>query len=150
MRNIYKMREWKRNAISPPWWNPPWRDEGAYLTKTFSPQCINKNSSERCCYVRSEQTDLVYANAKDLIQSWRIYIRVASLYLASFVTRRFWFEADLYPISMYIIFSRAKYIISFLSSLLACWSFVFGGEIWHFRKWRWRNLAEAPGMMLTT
>ena len=34
-------------------------------------------------YVRAEQTDLLYADAKDLIQSRRIYIRVASLYLLS-------------------------------------------------------------------
>ena len=37
----------------PPRWNPPWRGEGAYPTKRFSPQCINKwSSSKRCGYVR--------------------------------------------------------------------------------------------------
>ena len=36
----------------PPRWNPPWRGEGAYQTKRFSPQCIKKWSSlERCGYV---------------------------------------------------------------------------------------------------
>ena len=39
--------------VCPPRWNPPWRGEGAYRTKRFSPQCINKwSSSERCGYVR--------------------------------------------------------------------------------------------------
>ena len=38
---------------APPRWNPPWRGEGAYLTKRFSPQRIKKKSwSERCGYVR--------------------------------------------------------------------------------------------------
>ena len=35
------------------WWNPPWRGEGVYRTKRFSPKCISKwSSSERCGYVR--------------------------------------------------------------------------------------------------
>ena len=29
-------------SIFPPWWNSLWRGDGAYLTKRFSPQCINK------------------------------------------------------------------------------------------------------------
>ena len=134
MRNIYKMREWKRNAISPPWWNPPWRDEGAYLTKTFSPQCINKNSSERFCYVRSEQTDLVYTNAKDLIQSWRIYIRVASLSLLSSRHLSVLVRGRLISyIKIYHLFASYQYIISFPLQVLVAGVFVFGGEIWHFQ-----------------
>ena len=134
MRNIYKMREWKRNAISPPWWNPPWCGEGAYLTKTFSPQCINKNSSERCCYVRSEQTDLVYANAKDLIQSWRIYIRVASLSLLSSRHLSVSVRGRLISyIKIYHLFASYQYIISFPLQVLVAGVFVFGGEIWHFQ-----------------
>ena len=134
MRNIYKMREWKRNAISPPWWNPPWCGEGAYLTKTFSPQCINKNSSERCCYVRSEQTDLVYANAKDLIQSWRIYIRVASLSLLSSRHLSVLVRGRLISyIKIYHLFASYQYIISFPLQVLVAGVFVFGGEIWHFQ-----------------
>ena len=134
MRNIYKMREWKRNAISPPWWNPPWCGEGAYLTKTFSPQCINKNSSERFCYVRSEQTDLVYANAKDLIQSWRIYIRVASLSLLSSRHLSVLVRGRLISyIKIYHLFASYQYIISFPLQVLVAGVFVFGGEIWHFQ-----------------
>ena len=134
MRNIYKMREWKRNAISPPWWNPPWCGEGAYLTKTFSPQCINKNSSERFCYVRSEQTDLVYTNAKDLIQSWRIYIRVASLSLLSSRHLSVLVRGRLISyIKIYHLFASYQYIISFPLQVLVAGVFVFGGEIWHFQ-----------------
>ena len=134
MRNIYKMTEWKRNAISPPWWNPPWRGEGAYLTKTFSPQCVNKNSSERCCYVRSEQTDLLYANAKDLIQSWRIYIRVASLSLLSSRHLSVLGRGRLISyIKIYHLFAGYEYIISFPLQVVVAAVFVFGGEIWHFQ-----------------
>ena len=52
-----------------PRWNPLWRDEGAYL-RCFA-QCVNKESlSERRNYVWPEQTNVLYADAKDLIQSW--------------------------------------------------------------------------------
>ena len=30
------------HTISPPRWNPPWRGEGAYLTKRFSPHSTSK------------------------------------------------------------------------------------------------------------
>ena len=134
MRNIYKMREWKRDAISPPWWNLPWRGEGACLTKTFSPQGINKNSSERCCYVGSEQTDLLYVNAKDLIQSWRIYIRVAPLSLLSsrHLSVLVWGRLISY-IKIYHLFAGYQYIISFPLQVVVAGVFVFGGEIWHFQ-----------------
>ena len=70
---------------SPPRWNPPWHSEWAYLAKRFSPQCMNKwSSSEWCGYVRYGQTDLLCANARDLIQYGSIKIRVASLSLVSF------------------------------------------------------------------
>ena len=49
---------------------------------------------------------------------------------------------------IYIIFLRVKYIISFFSSLSVGWSYLFGGEIWRFQIRRWRNLAEALGMIL--
>ena len=47
-------------------------------------------------------------------------------------------------INIYHLF--AEHIISnrFLSSLERSGVFVFGGETWHLRKRRWRNLAEAP------
>ena len=63
----------------------PWRGEGAYLTKRL--QSIASTRRARwsgCCNVQSQQTGLFYAIAKDLIQSWRILIRVASLSLVSF------------------------------------------------------------------
>ena len=68
---------------SPPLWNPPWRGEGAYL-RCFGQSVKKESSSERRNYVRAERTDLLYANAKDLLQSGRIYIKVASLSLVSF------------------------------------------------------------------
>ena len=54
-------------------------------TKKIQPKCANKeSSSKRRCFVRQGLTDLPYATAKDLIQSRRIYNRVASLSLVSF------------------------------------------------------------------
>ena len=41
-------------------------------------------------------------------------------------------------------------ISSFSLQFVGCWSFVFGGEIWHFKKRTWRNLTEAPRIILTT
>ena len=43
--------------------------------------------------------------------------------------------------------SAEPYIISFLSSFRRAGVSVFGGEIRHIWKWRWRNLAEAPGII---
>ena len=45
---------------------------------------VLKKALPRRNYVRQGQTDLLYASAKDLIQSRRIQIRVASLSLVSF------------------------------------------------------------------
>ena len=84
-----------------------------------SPQCINKkSSSERCCYVQSEQTHHPYGNAKDLTQSWRIYIRVASLSLVSFrhlsVLLRGWLITYM---NIYHLFADANISYCFLSSM---------------------------------
>ena len=40
-------------------------------------------------------------------------------------------------INIYNLFAGHQYIIWFSLQF-------FGGEIWHFQMWRWRNLAEAP------
>ena len=46
---------------------------GGLPTKKFQPKCVNKESlSERRYFVWQGLTDLLYANAKDLIQSGRI------------------------------------------------------------------------------
>ena len=67
-------------------------------------QSINKKSSlEWCYYLQLEQTDFLYGNAKDLIQSRSIKIRVASLSLVSFCHLSVLSVADVYPISIYII-----------------------------------------------
>ena len=48
------------------WWNPRWHSKGTYLTLIGFAQCVNKNSlSERRKNDRAEQTDLLYANAKE-------------------------------------------------------------------------------------
>ena len=50
-----------------PRWNIPWRGAGAYLSKTFYPARKQEKLSELRNYVRVEQTNPFYANAKDLI-----------------------------------------------------------------------------------
>ena len=58
---------------------------GDLPTKKFQPKCVNKESSLEWCYFTQQGlTDLLYTNAKHLIQSGRIWIRVASLSLVSF------------------------------------------------------------------
>ena len=92
-------------------------------------QCVNKeSSSERRNYVGQGQTDLLYVNANDLIQSRRIQIRVASLSLASFrhLSVCWWPTYILYQI--YHLFPCSKYIILFSLQLV--------GQP-EFRLWRW-------------
>ena len=54
---------------TPPRWNSPWRGEGAYLTKRFSPSA-STSRARRSNATRINRSAYVYA--KDLIQSWRI------------------------------------------------------------------------------
>ena len=106
---------------------------GGLSTKKFQPKRPNKESSlERRYFVWQGLTDLLYANGKDLIQGRRIKIRVASLSLVSF---RHSSVLSLRQLTSYIL-----YISSFSLQLVMGWSFVFGGEIWHFQVWRWMNL----------
>ena len=65
--NKMELTRWSSLSIKPTlkWWGR------LFWLRGFD-QCINKSSSERCYYVRAEQTDLFYANAKVLIQSGRI------------------------------------------------------------------------------
>ena len=61
-----------------------------------------------------------------------------------FVTWRFSTWAS-YILYQYISCFRGSSIsFRFDPSFSAGWSYVFGGEIWSIRRWRWRNLAEAP------
>ena len=65
----------------------------------------------------------------DLNQYGRIQIKVASLSVVSFHNLTVQQIAVLYPISLYIIFLKGRhYITLFLSSFMAAWSYVFGGE----------------------
>ena len=97
-------------------------------------KCINKkSSSERYYYVRVEQTDLLYANPKNLIQSGRIWIRVASLSLVSFCHLSVLDQGQLiYYVNVYHL-SLEQYIISFSIQFVSCWSFIFGEEYDIFR-----------------
>ena len=57
----------------------------------------------------------------------------------------------MHPDAQYIIFSRWQYIShSVFLQLVSAGVFVFGGEIWHFQIPRWKNLAEAQRLILTT
>ena len=76
--------------------------------------------------------DLLYPNAKDLIQSWRIYIRAPSLSLVYFrhlaTLVRSWLISH---INIYHLFAGCKYIIS-LSLQFA--------NVLEFRLWRWNMI----------
>ena len=94
---------------------------GLIQLKGFN-QCINmENSSERRNYIQVQQTDLPYANTKDLIQSGRIQIRVACLSLVSF--RQL---SKIYPIS------------SFRGDIITSFSLQFVGLL-EFRLSRWKK-----------
>ena len=98
---------------------------------------------EWCCYIRSEQEDLLYAYAKDLIQSWRIYNRVAlSLVFFRLLSVLVWGRLISY-INIYHLFAGHQNITSFSLQFVLAGGFVFGGDIWHFQIWKWRNLVEA-------
>ena len=93
-----------------------------------SNQCINmKSSSERCCYFRLGQTNFLYANSKNVIQSKRILIWVASLSLVSFLHLSVLWSGRLTSyIKIYHLFVTQIYHINFspVSEL-------------EFRLWRW-------------
>ena len=109
-------------------------------------QCVNKESLlESRNFVQLEQTDF-FANSKDLIQSGRIQIRVASLSLVSFRHLSVCWVAHIYLYQYISIFCGTIYHI--VLSLVVC---VLEFHLWKWKmKWRRGNLAEAPGMILTT
>ena len=119
-------------TITSPSMKPTLTRWGGFSNKEVSPQCINKySSSERCGCVRQGLTDLLIAYAKDLIQCWKIWIRVASLSLVSFRSFSAW-SGPIYFLYQYISsFRRILNIISyrFLSSKRLAGVFVFGGGI---------------------
>ena len=105
---------------------------GGLITKRFSPKCVNgKSSSKRHYFVRQELTDLfLYADAKDLIEGRRIYIRVASLSSVFFrYLSVFGDVADLHPISVYHLFVARIYHIVLSPVYTGAGVFVFGGKI---------------------
>ena len=109
-------------------------------------QCVNKESLlESRNYVQLEQTDF-FANSKDLIQSGRIQIRVASLFLVSFRHLSVCWVAHIYLYQYKSSFCGTIYHI--VLSPVVC---VLEFHLWKWKmKWRRGNLAEAPGMILTT
>ena len=58
--------------------------KGLIQLRGFNQYINNKSSSERCYYVRTEQTDICYANAKKLLQNGKTYIGVAFISLVPF------------------------------------------------------------------
>ena len=57
----------QENANSPPQWNSPWRVEGSYLSKIEVRQVRQQEEVVEGTLLQAEQTDLLYANANDLI-----------------------------------------------------------------------------------
>ena len=58
--------------------------KGLIQLRGFNQNINNKSSSERCYYVRTERTDICYANAKKLLQSGKSYIEAAFISLVPF------------------------------------------------------------------
>ena len=124
---------------TPPPRNSPCRGEGAYPTRSFNQSASTRRARRNDYFVLQGLTDLIFANAKDLIQSRRIQIRVASLSLVSFRSLSVLSAGRLISnINLYHLF--AEHYISFFLQFRVGWSFVFGGKIWHFQIRRWRNL----------
>ena len=96
----------------------------------FTQYVRKESSSQRHNYFRAEQTDLLYAYAKYLIQTRRIQISVASLSLVSFCSMPAFHGSRLISyINIYYLFAGAIYHIVFSP---VCWLagvFLFGGEI---------------------
>ena len=61
-----------------------WCCKVAFSQRDFEQCFIQRSSLERRYYVSAELTRLLYADTKDLIKIWTIWIRVATLYFASF------------------------------------------------------------------
>ena len=61
-----------------------WCCKVAFSQRDFEQCFIQRSSLEWRYYVPEELTGLLYANTKDLIKTWTIWIRVASLYFTSF------------------------------------------------------------------
>ena len=102
--------------------------------RTFSQYINNKSSSERCYYVWTEQTDICYANAKKLLQSGKIYIRIAFISLVPFRHFSFLDRSRLISyIYLYHHFAGAIYDIVFhlvcqrLELHLWGWNMAFSG-----------------------
>ena len=58
--------------------------KGLIQLRDFNQYINNKSSSEQCYYVRTERTDICYANAKKLLESGKSYIEVAFISLVPF------------------------------------------------------------------
>ena len=102
-----------------------------------------KSSSERCCYVRSEQMDLFHAIAKNLIQSWRVYRLEYSLLIFNIFSLSVKGRGRLISyIPIYLLFPSSYHIFFFelagkLKFHLWRWNMTFQIR-------RWRNLADVP------
>ena len=118
--------------------------------KGFNQYINNKSSLERCYYIRTEQADISYANAKKLLQSAKTYIGVAFISLVPFRHLSFLDRGQLISyIYIYYPFAGTIYHIVFY---LVC-------QRLEFRLWGWnmaflgrrlRNLAEVFWIILTT
>ena len=104
---------------SPPRWNPPWRGEGPYLTKSFHPSASTRRARRRDSAMFDQNKRMFFMlMSRTWFKAEEFRLEQPPYLWYLFVTCRFWFGADLYPISIYIIFSLAvNTSYSFLSSL---------------------------------
>ena len=85
----------------------------------FNQHINNKSSSERCYYVRTERTDICYANAKKLLQSGKSYIEVAFISLVPFRHLSFLDRGRLISCINISSFRRSNISYRFLSNFSA-------------------------------
>ena len=93
--------------------------KGLIQLRGFNQHINNKSSSERCYYVRTERTDICYANAKKLLQSGKSYIEVAFISLVPFRHLSFLDRGRLISCINISSFQRSNISYRFLSNFLA-------------------------------
>ena len=119
---------------APPRWNPPWGGEGAYLTKRFHPSASTSRAHRSVANTSDKDKQICFMLMPRTwfkMSEFRLEEPLDLSYL--FVTWQVYHVAVLYPISIYIIFLRIRYIISF--------SLQFFGRM-ELRLWRW-NMTDS-------
>ena len=126
--------------LRPPRWNPPQRGKGAYLTKRFQP-----------VHQQEELVGTMLLHPSQGLDSKLKSLDKSNLLIFSIFSSIFGFlSGPTYILYRYIsYFRRVQYIMSLFLQFVGCRSLSLEVK-WHFKKRTWRNLAEAPRIIVTT